>query len=201
MTTAIENLMTEHRLIEQVLGSLATFVEGLETDRDDARQWLAGHAEFFREFADQCHHGKEEDRLFAAMRDHGFPSDTGPVYVMLMEHEQGRSHVRALAHTGKGHGPLTADEVQSVRQHARSFITLLAGHIQKEDRILYPAAESSLPGSVLDELADAFESFEQTAMGEGRHERLHGLAQRLIASFSPTMDLIAAAAAGAPCGS
>jgi len=104
MTQAVETLMTEHRLIEKVLGSLATFSEGLEPGQPGARENVAEYAEFFREFADRCHHGKEEDRLFTVMGDYGFPSDTGPVYVMLQEHELGRSHVRELADVGGGPG-------------------------------------------------------------------------------------------------
>jgi len=30
--------------------------------------------DFFREFADQCHHGKEEDRLFVCMNRMAFPT-------------------------------------------------------------------------------------------------------------------------------
>jgi len=201
MTQAVETLMTEHRLIEKVLGSLATFSEGLEPGQPGARENVAEYAEFFREFADRCHHGKEEDRLFTVMGDYGFPSDTGPVYVMLQEHELGRSHVRELADVGGGRGPLTTQDVETVRQHAQAFIPLLASHIQKEDGILYPAAERTVPAPVLEELAGEFEEFDRTVMGEGENERLHELARRLIERFRPPMQVVGATATCTPCGS
>ena len=46
--------------------------------------------EFFRVFADKCHHGKEEDLLFPEMEKAGVPKEMGPIGVMLAEHQQGR---------------------------------------------------------------------------------------------------------------
>jgi hemerythrin-like domain-containing protein len=97
LTGAIENLMDEHRLIEKVLDSLAAFTDQLESGTQDARGRIARYAFFFREFADRCHHGKEEDRLFLRMADYGFSPDWGPLKVMLQDHEVGRARVRELA--------------------------------------------------------------------------------------------------------
>jgi len=183
MSQIIETLMHEHRLIEQVLGSLETFVDQLDPGHEDVRRHIADYAEFFREFADRCHHGKEEDLLFEALGDHGFPRNAGPLFVMVGEHTMGRSKVGALASVGGGDGPLSVDELRTLRDAARSYIQLLRQHIQKEDGILFPAAERALPPEVLDGLAAAFERFESTAMGEGAHAQLHSLAERLLAEF------------------
>ncbi len=34
--------------------------------------------DFIRNFADRCHHGKEEDNLFPAMEKRGIPRQAGP---------------------------------------------------------------------------------------------------------------------------
>lgn len=183
MSKAIETLMTEHRLIEKVLGSLKIFIGQLEPAQHGARGRVAEYAEFFREFADRCHHGKEEDRLFTAMERHGFPSHAGPLFVMKQEHEIGRTHVRSLAGVGAGSGELSEGEVAAVREHAQAFIALLAAHIMKEDNVLFPLAEQSLPGPAIETLAGEFERFERSVMGAGRHERLHALAEGLIEAF------------------
>ena len=82
--------MNEHRLIEQVLGSLETFASQVEEGLAPERPVLADYGTFLRGFADSCHHGKEEDILFQRMVERGFPRETGPVAVMLYEHEVGR---------------------------------------------------------------------------------------------------------------
>ena len=183
MSKAIDTLMNEHRLIEKVLGSLNSFSAQLAPDQAGARRRVAEFAEFFREFADRCHHGKEEDRLFTAMERHGFPPDAGPLAVMKQEHEIGRSHVRSLAEVGAGNGELSEAEALMVQQHAGAFIALLAAHIMKEDNILFPAAEQAMPGSALETLANEFEQFEESVMGAGTHDRLHVLAEGLIKAF------------------
>ena len=193
MSKAIDILMNEHRLIEKVLGSLQAFVSQLVPGQSGARNRVAEYAEFFREFADRCHHGKEEDRLFGTMEQHGFPSNAGPVFVMKQEHDIGRTHVRSLAEVGGGDGELSEAEVVTVHKHATAFIALLSAHIMKEDKILFPAAEQSMPGAVLETLADEFQQFEESVMGTDTHEHLHALAEALIKAFAPDMSALRSA--------
>jgi hypothetical protein len=63
MNSAIDNLMNEHQLILQVLASFNSLASELRNGRSISRQDLADFVCFFREFADKCHHGKEEDRI------------------------------------------------------------------------------------------------------------------------------------------
>ena len=57
---------------------------------------LANLQEFFRLFADQCHHGKEEELLFPLLEQKGIPRTGGPIGVTLHEHEEGRALVRQM---------------------------------------------------------------------------------------------------------
>ena len=97
MEKAIEVLMGEHRLIEQVLGSLETYALEIVADAPPRREVIGEYAAFFGGFADACHHGKEEDILFQRMVERGLPREVGPLAVMYHEHELGRAHVKALA--------------------------------------------------------------------------------------------------------
>ena len=69
-----EILSGEHRIIEQVLDCLEKMAQncaaGGRLDKPSAEQAL----DFFRNFADRCHHGKEETHLFPAMEAKGFPA-------------------------------------------------------------------------------------------------------------------------------
>jgi len=192
---AIEVLMDEHRLIEQVLGSLETFAAEIEGGLRPERRLLADYGAFFREFADAGHHGKEEDILFRRMNERGVPRETGPVAVMLYEHKAGRGHVSALRQVGDGAGPLAAAETQLVLESASAFVPLLRAHIQKEDRILYPMAVRLLTGSDMDAMEAEFAAFDARLRADGSYDRLHGLADRLTAAFRPDPALPAAAPA------
>ncbi len=185
MNQAIDILMHEHRVIEQVLTALETFsarvVRGEAADRATVRDFV----DFFANFADRCHHGKEEDRLFARMTDYGFSPDGGPVGVMLAEHTAGRGHIAALRSIGQGSGELADAERQAVGRHAAAYIPLLRQHIVKEDSVLYPLAVRVIPESDFTQMARDFDEFERTVMGAGEHERFHAIADALIARYVP----------------
>jgi hemerythrin-like domain-containing protein len=197
---AIEVLMSEHRLIEQVLGSMETFVAEVEDGLAPERAVLADYGAFLRGFADACHHGKEEGILFQRMTESGFSRESGPVAVMLHEHRVGRGHVSVLCEAGGGKGPLASVETQLVLEHAGEFIPLLRTHIQKEDRILYPMAMRLLTGPEMDAMETEFEALEAGMRADGSYDRLHGLADRLTAAFRPDPARMAAAAQMVGCG-
>jgi len=192
--------MEEHRLIEQVLGSLESFAVAVEGGLPIEKPVVAQYAEFFRGFADAYHHGKEEDILFQRMIERGFSTESGPLAVMLHEHTQGRARVAVLREVGLTEGAAEAGERRAVLDAAAEFIPLLRQHIAKEDRILYPMALRVLTGPELDQMESAFEDFEKRLNADGAEERLRALASRLTSSFAPDPERMAAAAAMPHCG-
>jgi hemerythrin-like domain-containing protein len=192
MHPAIQTLMNEHRVIEEVLAALEATAAAASDGAEVPRARVAELAEFFAGFADRCHHGKEEDLLFRRLVAGGLPADGGPIAVMLSEHEAGREHVRALAALGRGTGALAPDERATFVAHARAYAPLLAQHILKEDRILYPLALRTLAPADLDDLARRYDEFEEGVMGAGEHARLHALHERIIAATpTPGRPLVA----------
>ncbi|HVP07672.1 MAG TPA: hemerythrin domain-containing protein [Candidatus Acidoferrum sp.] len=182
---AIEMLMTEHRLILKVLGAMEKYVEAVVSGQPVDRADLEKFVTFIREFADRCHHGKEEDILFASMVEQGYPREQGPVAVMLAEHEQGRQLVGVLKAIAAKSGAWTEEEKSQLIRAALGYISLLRSHIHKEDHVLYPAAENHLGPERMEAMAEEFEVFEQTKSGAGEHERFHALADELIARYNP----------------
>ncbi|MEW5764223.1 MAG: hemerythrin domain-containing protein [Acidobacteriota bacterium] len=185
MHRAIAELMEEHRIIEKVLGSLETFALALGSPSPKEREAVRGFGEFFRLFADRCHHGKEEDRLFAKMAEGGFPTEVGPIAVMLSEHVEGRACVAAFVRAGDGSGPLAEEERSDVAEAVGRYVSLLRAHILKEDNILYPMALQALPLHELNSLAESYRTFEREAVAEGEHQRLLALADRLGSLYPP----------------
>jgi len=173
-----EILSDEHRVIERVLDALQRLTA--VPVNQSLEQWRKA-LEFFRHFADQCHHFKEEKVLFPAMEEHGIPREGGPIGMMLQEHEEGRAHVKAMVaaveelSTGTG----AADEV--LLTHARAYVTLLREHIQKEDDILFRMADEVIPEDEQREILKQFETHEAQEMGPGAHEKYLGIARELEA--------------------
>ena len=197
MHRAIEVLMGEHRLIEQALGSLETYAVEVRAGAPALPGVIADYAAFFGGFADECHHGKEEDILFRRLIDRGFPREAGPLAVMYHEHDLGRSHVRGLSACAASGD---AVDPQALLSHADAYVPLLRQHILKEDRILYPMALQVLTGPELDALDTAFESFDRRMDASGARDRLRTLADRLTGRFRPDALRMAAAEGVSPCG-
>jgi hemerythrin-like domain-containing protein len=184
---AIETLMNEHRVIERVLDGLVAFAEEVQRKGTTEKEELARFVTFVREFADACHHGKEEDILFAAMVEHGFPRNGGPIAVMLNEHNQGRGLVTILRERAGQPTPWSDGDRTEVAEVARGFAQLLRAHIHKEDAILYPMAEQHLPPEAMQGVADACERYEADPERAGAHERLHALAEELVRAHAPAV--------------
>lgn len=169
-------LRDEHRVIERVL----TALEGL-TKRSVAgslEDWKKA-LDFFRNFADQCHHLKEEKVLFPAMEEHGIPSEGGPIGMMLAEHEEGRSYVRAMLAAVTLIDSKQEAATASLLKSADAYIRLLREHIQKEDEILFPMADGVIPEDEQRQLLKSFEAHEAEEMDAGIHEKYLKVAQEL----------------------
>jgi hemerythrin-like domain-containing protein len=169
-------LSDEHRVIERVLAAMERLTE------KPATEFLASWKkalDFIRHFADQCHHFKEEKVLFPALEEHGIPNEGGPIGMMLQEHEEGRSYVRAMFDAlGKIE---TGDQraQAALFENSRQYLRLLREHIQKEDEILFRMADEVIPEDEQRQLLKTFETHEAEEIGAGVHEKYLKIAAEL----------------------
>ncbi len=191
MNKCIETMMEEHELIVRVLAALQVMAEKLEAGEEVPRQDVAGFGTFFRQFADKCHHGKEEDRLFVKMVESGFPRESGPIGVMVYEHDEGRAEVRSLVGVGGGSGPLTPAEKARVMAVAARFVPLLYGHIQKENNILYPMAQQAITPEDMAALDKSCAEFDREVLGKDEVQKLKQLAAELTERYPACADRLA----------
>jgi hemerythrin-like domain-containing protein len=176
-------LSQEHRVIEQVLSCLEKLVTTdsapVNVDWKSAGQIL----DFLKNFADRCHHGKEEEKLFPAMEARGFSPTAGPTAIMRLEHEQGRKLMAAMSEAcrrGKQGEPTMFAEFDRA---ARDYVNLLRSHIQKEDSCLFPMANNFLKDADDNELMQQFDAIEHEPRLEGEHEKYLALADELAERF------------------
>ena len=177
--TPIEVLMDEHQLILAVLDSLEEAADRLDNGDSVDPVFFLDAADFATGFADKCHHGKEEDILFVAMTAMDMPQDSGPVAVMLAEHDEGRQYTagfRSAAEQMKdGDVAAAADVVRNVYD----YVNLLREHINKEDNVLYPMAEQIIP---MDAMAKMSEEFQRVIDNDEQKEipqKYRALAEKL----------------------
>jgi hemerythrin-like domain-containing protein len=174
MSKANDDLMNEHEAILSAINVLDRMVPALDQPSVVNKKDVQDFIHFLKEFADKCHHGKEEGFLFPAMVGAGVPEHGGPISVMLAEHAQGRQLIQEMEESISN----DLDLVMLINA-ARKYSSLLRNHIQKENRILFPMAEEILTEAQLDELFKGFEEHEEKVIGQGRHEELHAVLKSL----------------------
>jgi hemerythrin-like domain-containing protein len=178
MSKAIDDLMQEHQVILTTLRILQKIVIMIKKNSDVSIDDLNTLVNFLKEFADKCHHGKEEGFLFPAFETAGIPKENGPIGVMLKEHELGRSYIKQMSDSLAK----TKADTHFV-EAAEKYVTLLRSHIEKENNILFPMGASRLTAEQLDELFKKFEQYEEQVIGKGRHEKLHHILHNLENKF------------------
>lgn len=177
--TPIDVLKHEHKIVLLVLDASERQAQSIQDKGEIQAEPLDKIVDFFKNFVDRCHHAKEERYLFTKMQERGLSKDKGPIMVMLQEHEEGRSKVKAIAEALPQAKNGEPSAIASIRDNLLDYVKLLRDHINKEDNVLYPMAERLLTSEDQGILIEAFEHVEVEEMGEGDHERYHQLAHDL----------------------
>ncbi|MCP4705863.1 MAG: hemerythrin [candidate division Zixibacteria bacterium] len=164
-------LTEEHRVIEVMLICLDNISKKANSSGKLDEESVAQAIDVIRNFADKCHHGKEEDHLFATLVDKGMKKEGGPVGQMLAEHEQGRVFVKGMSDAVPEATAGNADALLKFTQNAQGYIHLLRAHIQKEDGILFPMADKILSEEDQKQLVKKIEFVESEQLGLGAHEK------------------------------
>jgi hemerythrin-like domain-containing protein len=175
-TLPTDDLMSEHRVIERMLRILTNASDRLEKGESVPPELYVGAVDFLRNFADKCHHSKEERLLFVKMMERGVSGEVGPIAVMMREHQDGRAHIKNLDKFSKEKVSKSAKE--GLIKSSRAYVDLLSRHIQKEDEVLYPLANQILDKEDQKELEKGFERVEEEVMGPGVHERYHKMIEQ-----------------------
>jgi hemerythrin-like domain-containing protein len=162
MNKAIEVLDKEHRVITEMLDRTdEMFKSILNSDGDigDVKKQL----EFFRFYADEYHHNKEEKILFPEMVKRNEMLEFGIIHEMLENHEDFREllgEVNELIDTGS-----FLEAYDKFREYSR----LLLEHIAVEDEEVFQIAETLFSD---DELQTIYYHFEDCDLELGKEEKL-----------------------------
>jgi hemerythrin-like domain-containing protein len=179
-----EVLSSEHRVIERVLDVLDELARLARANKSIDLDLAAKTLRVLRTFADECHHGKEEQKLFPRLEQRGLPKHVGPMAVMLHEHEVGRAAIRALGNALEAGKRGEAAAPGAFALHAGEYTTLLRDHIAKEDQVLFPMAESMFTEADRADLMRQFAEVESKELAAGTHEEMLRLVDELCAKLS-----------------
>lgn len=177
---AADILEHEHEAVVIVIGAARKEVAHIDQTGQVNAGRIREMVDFFKNFVDRCHHGKEEKHLFPRLEERGIPREGGPIGVMLEEHQQGRSKVWALSEALRRLDQGDALAPDDVREHLAAYADLMIVHTRKENAMLFPMGDQVLTEEDQRSLIDAFDALEKQEMGEGTHERYHQWIHELV---------------------
>src|SRR5512141_1279134 len=146
----IDDLQAEHDLIDRLVGSLRTYVDRRvrgEGDPADGSRFMR----FFRLFAGDFHHAKEEDTLFVALQDHADLPASGPIAMLSDDHARlaaALTQMEPLIGSALG----AEEDRDRLRRFAFDYSHAMWHHIDAENSVLFPESEGRLKKNGVAEL-------------------------------------------------
>ena len=164
-------LREEHAVLLDVLtrfeGALANAAIGGES----VLRRLAVFVDVFRGYADYCHHRKEEQGLFVLLEAHELGT---AVECMREEHGEARALISRLAEA------VDAGDAAGIRDAGHGYLDLLRSHIEKENCMLFEAADECLTSGEIAELAVRYAEIETEQAYEATQTRCRAHIESLL---------------------
>ena len=178
-----DTLRAEHEAIELLLSSVEGMAGKLQAEGPYPRKDLDTAMTVVTEFADKCHHAKEERTLFPVL------SKASPKVGAELARRLTSDHIafRKLVGTMKEQIP-QAEKDAKVRallsKNLDTYVRLLREHIAIENTQLLPEVERSIPAAERARLSEEFERVEGEEIGAGVHEKYHHMIHRLADAYA-----------------
>lgn len=135
-------LMIEHRLIERLIGlmqrELTRMKDNIAVDREFAfvdPVFIDTAVDFMKTYADRCHHGKEEDILFAELAKKDLtPEHRQTMEELISDHAWGRRTTASLVEAKNDYLREKAGALDDLLLHLEELVIFYPRHIEKEDK-------------------------------------------------------------------
>lgn len=169
MNTPIRDLTEEHGGILLMLTVMEKISAKLKRGEEIEKKHLVQIVEFLKNFADLCHHGKEEGILFPQLEK--LKINNIVINKLLGEHKTGRDLIRGISESVSDFAAGNP-EAFHIAENIDGYILLLRKHIRDEN-MLFDQAGRLIPETIQQDISKQFEKLERDVIGEGKHEVYH----------------------------
>jgi hemerythrin-like domain-containing protein len=175
----IAPMMMEHRLIERMVSLMRQDLERIRAnilvDPEFAfvdPVFIDMAVDFMRTYADRCHHGKEEDILFAELTNKSLPSDLKKIMDELIEeHKQAREYTKELVKAKENYLRQEPEAVKQVLFYLDKITVMYPNHIIKEDQHFFIPCMGLFTDEEKDSMLEKMWEFDRRMI----HERYEGV--------------------------
>ena len=137
----IHVLMAEHRVIERMVALMKKELGSEALSSAANPSFIYSAVDFFKNYADTTHHGKEEGILFRALEGKSLsPEHKSIMGQLVREHSIARAEVKGLLEAAQRYERGDMDAVAHISAHLKRLIDLYPPHISLEDRHFFAAS-------------------------------------------------------------
>ncbi len=178
-----EILREEHEVITHLLHVLDAIADEVARGVRVPARDIDAVLEVVVNFADKCHHAKEEKALFPALAK-ASPKEGALVARRLEgDHRAARRLVAALRDAAPGVEAGDGAARASFAKAAKTYAALLHEHISQETKQLFPLVDRAIPARERQLLAEEFGRIEREETGAGLHEKYESTIHRLADTY------------------
>ena len=169
--------MVEHRLIERMLSVIKGALVQIETTKSVDPVFVDTAVDFIRFYADRTHHGKEEI-LFRELDKRSLSDDDRRIMNELVEeHVVGRQATKALVEANNLYRNGDVKALSKIADNLRKLVEFYPKHIEKEDKVFFPAARAYVTDSEDQAMLAEFWDFDRRMIHEKYESVVEGLKQ------------------------
>jgi hemerythrin-like domain-containing protein len=141
-------LMVEHRLIERMLSVIQNSLAQIESLHRVDPVFVDMAVDFIHIYADRTHHGKEEELFFRDLDKQPLSAEDRRVMNELIEeHAFGRKITKALVDANSRYRKGDEMALNDIAEKLQTLVEFYPKHIEKEDKVFFPAARDYLTDS------------------------------------------------------
>ncbi len=171
-------LMMEHRLIERQINIIKNTLTQIESTQEVDPVFIDKVVDFIHMYADRTHHGKEEDILFRDLEKRSLsPEDRRLMEELIEEHVFSRQTIQGLAEANSRYRKGDTSALAEIAAKLLTLVLLYPDHIEKEDKVFFPASRAYLTDEEDQSMLAEFWEFDRRMIhGKYREvvERLEG---------------------------
>ena len=160
-------LMKEHRLIEQLVSGVQIELSREESQKTVNFVFLETAIDFFRTYADRCHHGKEENILFRELEKKKIPAELlKAMNELIDEHVYARKVVSELAEAKAEFALGNKESLQTIIENLQKLAEFYPKHIAKEDKAFFYPVMSVFSAEEQEKMMQQFWEFDKQLIHE-----------------------------------
>jgi len=160
-------LMIEHRLIERMIALIRRELRRIEQTSQADPVFIETVVDFIRTYADRTHHGKEEDILFRVLAKKEMSHvDKRVMDELIEEHVSARKMTGELVDAKSQYQDGDKSSLAVIAEKLRMLSEFYPEHIEKEDRVFFPASMNYLSNQEKQSMLNEFWEFDRKMIHE-----------------------------------